>query len=496
MVAYWDATLLCRFSNRAYEKWFGVDPATMVGRNMQEFLGPLFALNLPYIQGVLRGHEQTFEREIPDPAGGPPRYSQAHYIPDLSDGKVRGFYVLVADITRRKKAEQALVHMERQLQATERLVAMATLAAGIAHEINNPLAAVLANIELALEGLAAPLADPASLNTPLVEAANSTRRIRDIVQSMKLLARGDTAKREPVDLNDTIAKSIEFSSTSVRYRARVVLELAATCHVDANASQLAQVFVNLLVNAAQALPEEAIEHNEIRVSSRREGDLVMVEVSDNGCGIPEELQARIFEPFFTTKDVGSGLGLGLSISSAIVNAFGGKISVRSKPGEGSVFRIALPVVSAPAPPVEAATRTADESRPQSPAVTGRPSVLVVDDQAMVATLLARVLSDGCDVVVKNGGREAIALLTASDPPWFDLVLCDLMMPGVSGEKVFAEVTAKRPELTERFIFMTGGAFTPTGRHFLETTNSPVLEKPFDLARLRAIVDTHLNRSSR
>jgi len=153
MLAYWDKDRRCRFANQAYEKWFGVRPEAVIGMSMQELLGPLYALNLPHIERALRGEAQEFEREVPDPANGPARFSQAHYIPHIVAGKVEGFCVLVADITRRKRAEEALQEMQRELEARERLLALATLATGIAHEINNPLATTLGNLELALEDL-------------------------------------------------------------------------------------------------------------------------------------------------------------------------------------------------------------------------------------------------------------------------------------------------------------------------------------------------------
>jgi PAS domain S-box-containing protein len=484
MLAYWDADQRCRFANRAYEKWFGVKPEAMIGRDMKEFLGPLYPLNLPYIQGALRGEEQEFEREIPDPAGGPPRHSQAHYIPDVVDGSVRGFCVLVADITRRKRAEESLQRMERQLQATERLTAMATLAAGIAHEINNPLAAVLANVELTLSGLDRGHVDPTAIRTALIEARDAATRMRHIVQSMKLLAQGDTTKREPVDINATLERSVGLASHVIRYRARIVRDLGRVGHVEGNASQLAQVFVNLLVNAAQALPEGSAERNEIRLVSRREGDHVVVEVADNGCGIPDELQSRVFDPFFTTKDVGGGMGLGLSISSGIVNAYGGSISVKSKVGEGSVFRVVLPAATAPLP--AAKTPIPLQTAKPQPAPGARLRLLVIDDEPMLTRVLKEILSESYDVTVLNSGREAITLLCEGQSR-FDVILCDLMMPEVGGADVYAEVTTKRPDLARRFIFMTGGAFTPRSRQFIESIQAPIMPKPFDIGQVRELV---------
>jgi PAS domain S-box-containing protein len=487
MVAYWDSTLRCRFANRAYQKWFGVDPDTMVGRDMKEFLGPLFALNRPYIEGALRGEEQEFEREIPDPAGGPARHSQAHYIPDVVDGTVRGFSVLVADITRRKRAEEALHQMERQLRATERLAAMATLAAGIAHEINNPLAAVVANVELLLERIESGHSDPASFQGVLGEVRDAAARIRDIVRSMKLLARGDTATRAVVDLNETLERSVALAANTIRYKAHLVRDFAQQgLYVDGNAAQLTQVFMSLLVNAAQALGDTPAL-NEIRLTSRREDDHIVVEVRDNGCGIPDELKARIFEPFFTTKHESGGMGLGLSISSGIVNAFGGTISVTSNVGQGSVFRVVLPAARAPAVLPQAATSIGIKDGLLSTASGSHARLLIIDDEEIVARTLQRALAEDHDVVVVTRGRDAVAALTEDNGTPFDLILCDLMMPEMSGEDVYAEVTRRRPDLARRFVFMTGGPFTTRGRQFLGSVDAPVIDKPFDVAIVRAMV---------
>lgn len=491
MLAYWDADLRCRFANRAYEKWFGVKPESMIGVRMEAFLGPLFQLNRPYIEGALRGQEQEFEREIPDPAGGPARYSQAHYIPDAAGGRVMGFCVLVVDITRRKRAEDALLQMERKLQAAERLAALSTLAAGIAHEINNPLASVLSSIELVLHQLDHLPTDTVSTRSALIDARDGAQRAADIVQSMKLLARGDTIQRGRIDVNEVLRQSVALASNVLRYRTRITLDQHHEADVLANASQLAQVFVNLLTNAAQAMVDSSAQRNEIHVTSANADGTVVIEVSDNGRGIPEELQARIFEPFFTTKGVGEGMGLGLSISNAIVKGFGGEISVRSQLGEGSTFRVSLP--AEPGPPV-AHLRRSMVPPPIRPSVAGDASgkdqlrLLVIDDEPSVARPVRRLLElMGCHVTVAQHGREAIALLTTGAPP-FDLILCDLMMPELSGPEVFAQVTRAQPELAPRFAFMTGGAFTTETRNFLATVAAPVLEKPFEMAKLRELVD--------
>jgi len=491
MLAYWDSNQRCRFANRAYEQWFGVDSRSMQGRDMREFLGPLYELNRPYIEGVLRGEPQEFERDIPDPKGGPPRPSLAQYLPDVVDGVVRGFFVVVTDASRLKRAEAALLKMERKVQANERLFALGTLAAGISHEINNPLTWVAGNIELALEGLEAQTLDLPLIRAGLVDAQQGTERLRDIVQSMKLLARSEASPNDVVDVDEALESSIAFASSSLRYHARIVRDYGNVGYVRGNGSQLSQVFVNLLMNAAQALPPDASAVGIIRARTFLAAAAVVVEISDNGCGIPDAIQSRIFDPFYTTKDHRNSMGLGLSISAAIVKAMGGELALTSRVGEGTVVRIAFSERMRAFERVADAACSCAVGKPPARITTMRPSVLVVDDEPAVANTLARMLAKEADVVVKTSAKEALELLLHDESCSFDLIFCDLMMPEVDGSQLYSTATESRPELAERFIFMTGGAFTNDGRRFLSTTPVPVLDKPFNVARVRALLRDHI-----
>ncbi len=489
MVAYWDSEQRCRFANRAYEKWFGVSPEALIGTHIRELLGPLYALNLPYIEGALRGETQEFEREIPDPAGGPARFSQALYIPDFVGGKVRGFSVLVTDITRRQRAEAALVELERQLQVAERLTAMALLAGGIAHEVNNPLMAVLGNIDLALENLDSQKPDPRELRELLVEASIGAKRVRDTVQHMKLLSRADGSTREVVNVEDALEYAMQAALNAIQFRARLVREFDGVAFVRADVSQLVQVFVNLLVNVAQAFEKEQALANSIRVCMRIEGEHVVVEVGDNRSEPP-----AAFEPFFAPEDVRRGVGLRLTVSQGLVTALGGTLLVSRDASRGSVFQVRLPCV---APPVSAEPTVcgADLDLPAVRKPDQRPRILVIDDELALGQILQRALSRDYDVTLLTHGRDAIALLSAADTPGFDLILCDLMMPDVNGEDVFETVTRAEPDLAKRFVFMTGGAFTPRAQRFLAEQSAVVLEKPFDMATARDLLEAELARLS-
>jgi CheY-like chemotaxis protein/anti-sigma regulatory factor (Ser/Thr protein kinase) len=245
--------------------------------------------------------------------------------------------------------------------------------------------------------------------------------------------------------------------------------------------RLAQVLVNLLVNACQAIPEGRAAENEIGVSVREEAGRVVVEVSDTGEGMTPEVRRRAFEPFFTTRPVGEGMGLGLALSHTMVAEAGGELEVESTPGRGSVFRLRLPATAAvedrPAPPPAPAEPGADGE-------TRRLRVLLVDDEPLVARAVARQLRE-FDVDVETSAAAALERVRGG--AGYDAVVCDLMMPDATGMDLHARVAAEAPAVASRFVFLTGGAFTDRARSFVATTRAPVLEKPVDAAALRAAV---------
>jgi signal transduction histidine kinase len=227
----------------------------------------------------------------------------------------------------------------------EKLAAMGTLAAGVAHEINNPLSFVLANLEYLGQELSALPLDPAErerLAPALADALEGVARVRAIVRDMRLFSGKADEARLAIDVRPVLESSIHLAGNQIRHAARLVKDLREVPRVLASAQRLSQVFVNLLVNAAQAIQRGRSADDEIRVRTLFERGRVVVEVTDTGEGIPEENLARLFDPFFTTKPVGEGTGLGLSICHGIVSALGGTIEVESKHGTGSTFRVLLP----------------------------------------------------------------------------------------------------------------------------------------------------------
>ncbi len=396
--------------------------------------------------------------------------------------------LVLQDVARRKEAET------RRL-LTDRLAAVGTLAAGVAHELNNPLAFVSSNIRLLAERIAeAPggMVDVEDLRDLVEEARVGLERMQRIVRDMRVLSRGDDGEPpSPVDVRLVLESALGMCRSELVARGIAVerrYEDGAP-YVAAQEARLAQVFLNLLVNAIQALPEQDPERQRIVLEVRSEpSGWVVVAVEDSGCGIPPEVMPRIFDPFFTTKGPGEGTGLGLPICRSIVGSFGGDIHVESQPGHGTRFEVRLPSV-------EPARREAvlQPRRRGSAATTVRINrvssgralrVLVVEDEPMMLRTLKRWLG-GWDVTVAAGAQEALGCLERDER--YDVVLCDVMMPGMDGVAFYEAVRERWPRLAPRIVFMTGGAFTDRARRFFERVDNERVDKPFDPPALRELI---------
>lgn len=362
---------------------------------------------------------------------------------------------------------------QEELARAEKLSALGALAAGVAHEINNPLAYVTLNLQQLIDMAADRLS--ASELEVLEEALEGAQRMTRIVSDLKGFSGSDgPGSAEPVNVIQAVTSALNIAQNEIRHRARLSREHEPGLFVLAREGQLVQVLVNVLVNAAQAIPVQNDRDHVIRVESRRTtGNRVEISVSDTGEGIPEEILEHVFDPFATAKRRGEGSGLGLTISKRIIDQLGGSISVRTTRGVGTTVRVTLPQASAPQQSFPAEPPT---ERTLAPRVRAR--VLIIDDELSVAKGLKRMLL-GHEVVIIRDGQEALERLAGDSD--FDVILCDVMMPGLSGSELYARVTLEQPELKSRFVFMTGGAFTQYCRSFLETVGCPVLHKPFDPA---------------
>lgn len=396
---------------------------------------------------------------------GQPIDAQVSSIPILFERSVAR--VAIAQDRRERR------RIEAELARAERLASLGRLASAVGHEINNPLTYVL----VTLQQLDAAIDDQA-VRARIAAVREGAERVRDIVRDLRALSATelDSDADAGSDLRRVIQLAASTAGHEIRHRARLVIELGPFTSVAGSEGRLVQVFVNLLVNAAQSIPDGNVEENEIRVTSRRVGANVEIEVHDTGCGVPEGDAPRIFDAFFTTKPASVGTGLGLAIVQRIVTGLGGSITAHSRVPRGSTFRVTLPL-RATAEPAPTARR---QRQPERPA-----RVLFVDDEPHIGRIVTAILAPH-DAVVVTSGRQAIELLGRDRA--FDAIVCDLQMKDLGGVDVYEWLATNRPELTGRIGFITGGVFTERASAFLQNTNRPCLDKPFDADALCELVE--------
>jgi signal transduction histidine kinase/CheY-like chemotaxis protein len=395
-----------------------------------------------------------------------------------SHGQAEGISGIHLDVTDRKDAEVELARSREALHQSEKLAALGSLLAGVSHELNNPLSAIVGQAEMLEED---------SIGTPLEQRAKKISAAADrcarIVQTFLAMARRRAPDRVAIDPNALVVDALQITEYALR-----TTGITASMECDPNVpaiegdrDQLHQVLVNLIINAQQAL--EGAQTFDKRLCVRTcvtAAGKVAIDIVDNGPGVPKDLTTRIFEPFFTTKPQGSGTGVGLSFSFGIVEAHGGRLSVLKSDG-GATFRIELPAAS----PVSAEAVPESETPHSAPITTVRRRALVVDDEADIADTIRELLErEGFDVVVASEGSAA---LRALDHDAFDVVLSDLRMPGVNGPEMYARLKEVHPELVDRIAFVTGDTLGASMDAFLKESGRPVLEKPFTRAGVRCLV---------
>jgi signal transduction histidine kinase len=388
---------------------------------------------------------------------------------------------------------------------TQRLASLGRLAANVGHEINNPLAFVMLYLRQSLDelrasvrslgaGHALPEAEVVVVKAGLVDITDMLQeceiggeRIRATVAALQQLSHRPVAESGPLDVRMLIEDSSAMAFNQIRHRAHFTKRIGHDGLVRGNRAALGQVFLNLLINAAQSIPEGDAEHNNIQILTKTVtgalGEEIVVEVSDSGLGMSSDVIARIFEPYFTTKSIGEGTGLGLSISRQTISDHGGRITVESEVGKGTVFRVFLPVDHSLVVSRSIPTAVRVE------AVVRRGRILVVDDEPLIGRVIGTALKSEHDVVTVPHAADALALLEHGHK--FDVVLCDLVMPDISGPEFYATVKGSWPTLAARLVFMTGGAFTPRTVEFMKCVPTSVLSKPFALDELRRVVREHI-----
>jgi PAS domain S-box-containing protein len=404
-------------------------------------------------------------------------------------GALEGAVVYITDV-RERRARQA------RLQLADRMASVGMFAAGVAHEVNNPLAYVMANLDFASAELQSQVHRPHVFDGPavppfsdvqqaLADARQGAERVRNVIQGLRTFSRAQDRMGAAIDVREVLTLALKMAAGEVRQRARLSSEIGALPTIAGNAAQLGQVFLDLIVNAGQSIEGDPLE-NEVRVVARVEGRSVVVEVSDTGTGISQETRDHLFDPFFTTKARGKGAGLGLSVCHSIVAAHFGQLEVESEAGKGNLSRVRLPVGAVVAPAMEAPWGPAPAPR--------RGRLLVIDDEPMIRTAIQRVLSGEHEVVLVPGGQAALDLFEHDQG--FDAILCDLLMPGMNGMELYLQLSRSRPALVNKIIFLTGDASSRSTSDFFATLPNAKVDKPFDSGYLRRLVQAKVDSETR
>jgi PAS domain S-box-containing protein len=473
-----DDGIICEV-NRSLERTTGVPRTQLIGRHIRELAAPGHEQELlTAYKESLAGSGRTLPRLLQRADGSQILMEFSNKALTVAGEKL--VFSIGRDVT-----EQVQAHA--QLMVSDRMVSVGTLAAGVAHEINNPLAAVTTNLDFAYlevgtlgERFGAP--HFAELQEALQDAREAANRVRVIVRDLKIFSRGEEDEQSAIDVRRVLESSMRMAWNEIRHRAELVRDYHETSAVIANESRLGQVFLNLLVNAAQAIPEGRANANRIRVATHDDAGQVMVEIEDTGGGIPPETMKRLFTPFFSTKPIGVGTGLGLSICQRIVSELGGQIRVQSQVGQGTTVRVCLP-----AAPGDVVAQTS--ARPAFVATPRRGRILVIDDEFAIGIAVRRALAAEHEVVTLTSARQALERILAGDT--FDVILCDVMMPVMTGAEFHAALSARAPDHAERIVFLTGGAFTAKARAFLDQVKNPKLDKPFEVQTLKDMVNARL-----
>jgi two-component system NtrC family sensor kinase len=360
------------------------------------------------------------------------------------------------------------------LYQREKLAALGSLLAGVSHELNNPLSVVVARAVLLEEqGDSATQVAAAKIRT-------AAERCARIVRTFLAMARQQPPQRGPVALNDVITAALDITGYAVRTSSiEMTLNLSDNIPpILADADQLHQVLLNLIINAQQSLQDQPAPRRIAVTSSFDPGtDVLRVVVADNGPGIPEHLRVRVFEPYFTTKPTGIGLGVGLAVSLGIVEAHGGALTVECPPKGGAVFTITLPV--------GCVDSTRADAVPVTPPSPMQRSILVVDDEAEIRETLADILGRARHrVVTASSGRQALERMATER---YDVILTDIRMPDLDGRALYQEIARRWPRQAERVVFITGDTLASALREFVSASGRPVIEKPFSPNDVRRVV---------
>jgi len=468
-LALWTADGELVDTNPALRRIYGQvddDPSEPSGK----WAGPSYATE--FLRSVAAGESRHVEVTELRPDGVALEI-EVHGIPMRYQGKPH-VLTIARDVTEKKRSATELARQRETLYQREKLAALGSLLAGVAHELNNPLSVVVARAVLLEER-----GDPAT-QAAAVKIRIAAERCARIVRTFLAMARQQQPERGPVVINDVVTAALDMTGYAIRTSSiDVAQDLAPDIPPTlADADQLHQVLLNLIINAQQSLQDQPPPRR-IRVATKYLAavDMIRITVADNGPGIPPHLRARIFEPYFTTKPTGIGLGVGLAVSLGIVAAHGGTLTVDCPNEGGAVFTITLPVGAVAANVVEDTTDTAVD--------TDQRRVLIVDDEVDIRETLAEILTAAHHRVDTVGsGRDALARIAARR---YDVILTDIRMPDLDGRALYQEIERRWPGHGARVVFVTGDTLTSASRDFVAESGRPVIEKPFLPSEVRRVV---------
>lgn len=467
-------------------------PEEIVATPLETLLAPAsfetvrraFAEELPLAESPTRdpARSRVLEVEIVRKDGtAVPVEARVNFLRDAG-GKPTGLIAVLRDITERKKAEEKRKLLELQAQAASRLASIGEMAAGIAHEINNPLTGVIGYAQLLLSRPDV----PPDIKADLTVINDCAQRVADIVRRLLTFARQTKPERKLVDVNMLVQSTLTLRAYSLKMN-----NIAVTTHLDprlpatvADPGQIQQVLFNLIANAET---EMRLAHGKgnLTITTERVDNTIRIAVKDDGPGIAPEIMGRIFDPFFTTREAGQGTGLGLSICYGIVTEHNGRIYAESKPGEGATFIVELPVVTPPEPAQKVA---------EKPSKSAKATILVVDDEQVVRDLTVHALTEqGHRVDTTDSASEALKKIKRRK---YDLLLIDIKLPDRSGVELYRQVKEMDSSLAQKVLFITGDIMSPDTRRFLAETGAAYIEKPFDVEQLSREVQRALTTNKR
>jgi PAS domain S-box-containing protein len=469
-LALWNAAGEIVDTNPALWQMYGYGDGDSPALPLGSDTGPCY--HTEFLKAVAAG--ESLHSEVTDRRkDGSPLELEVHGIPMQYQGQPH-VLTIARDITEKKRSAEELTRQRESLYQREKLAALGSLLAGVAHELNNPLSVVVARAVL-LEEQGNPAAQTAAL-----KIRTAAERCARIVRTFLAMARQQQPERGPVAINDVISAALDITAYPVRTSSiEVKLDLAEDIPlIHADADQLHQVLLNLVINAQQSLQDHPGPRH-IRVTSRFDtrAQLVRVTVADNGPGIPAHLRARIFEPYFTTKPTGIGLGVGLAVSLGIVEAHEGTLTVACPAHGGAEFSITLPL--------GAVAASAGESSFPLKVDPSRRTILVIDDEPEIRETLADILVAAQHrVVTVASGREALQHMAVEH---YDVILTDVRMPDLDGRALYQEIERRWPGRGVRVVFVTGDTLASTLREFVSESGRPVIEKPFLPSEVRRVV---------